>query len=188
MATMGLKLRFTKPLILLILSEIIIIELIILFIFGIAPTSASTRDSGSNWEELMIIVFKKEYFFGKIRVTVKPYENSIVTLEFSYGKVLNITDEYVFVETLLPGVTRFPFAGISYHLGPENCCSIVEEYSNPYYVYECPKSELGEDGFLRPSFLPYRVVNTMEPYYVAMIRGRFKIKIDVYGVVPWNKS
>jgi len=165
-----------------------IIELIVLFIFGVTPTSSSEYDPGSNWEELMIIVFKKDYFFGKIRVAIEPYENSIVTLELPYGKVLNITDEYVFVETLPPGVTRFPFLGISYNFGPENYLLIVEDYSNPYYVYECPKRELGEDGFLRPSFLPYKVINTMRPYYIATIRGRFKMKIDVCGVVPWNKN
>jgi len=105
MTAMGLKTRFAKPLILLVLSEIMIIELIVLLIFGVTPTSSSEYDLGSNWEELMIILFKKDYFLGKIRVAIEPYENSIVTLELPYGKVLNITDEYVFVETLPPGVT-----------------------------------------------------------------------------------
>lgn len=187
------RIKFTKPLILLVLLEILIIELVIFYIFNITPVGISgnieeLEEYEPGLEELMIIVFKKEYFFGKIRVTVKPYKNNTVTLEFPYGKVLNITDEYTFVETLLPGVSRWPFLGLSLDFAPNNYSALLfDEYLNPYYVYTCPKSEL-EDGFLRPRFLPYEVTRTMAPYYIVTIKGKFYLKTEILGVVPWNKS
>lgn len=185
--------RFTKPLILVILSEILIIELAIFYIFNITPIETiggieEFEESEPESEELMVIVFKKDYFFGKIRITVKPYKNSTVTLEFPYGKVLNITDKYTFVETLLPGVSRWPFLGFSLDFALNNCSAFLfDEYLNHYYVYTCPKSEL-ENGFLRPRFLPYKVMRTMVPYYIMTVKGKFYLKTEVLGVVPWNKS
>lgn len=187
------RIRFTKPLLLLILFEIMIIELVIFSIFNITPIGSSGdieefEEIEPETEELMVMVFKKEDFFGKIRVTVKPYKNSTVTLEFPYGKVLNITDKYTFVETLLPGVRRWPFIGISLTFEPSNYSTFIfGEYTNPYYVYTCPKSEL-ENGFLRPRFLPYEVTKTMDPYYIMTIKGKFYLKTEVFGVIPWNKN
>ncbi|MEM2087605.1 MAG: hypothetical protein QXF52_02885 [Thermoproteota archaeon] len=180
------RLKATKTLILLIWSEIIVIELVALYIFGVTSTHIGGDideflDGAPESGEYMIIVFKKEYFFGKIRVTVKPYGNSIVTLTFYSGKVLNITDEYTFVEPLLPGFGRWfdgvPFTSEYNYLTP----FFFDQYTGPYYVYKCPKEKLG-------SFLPYGVASTMYPYHIVTVKGKFKIKTEVLGVVPWNKN
>lgn len=36
-------------------------------------------------KEYIIIVFKKDYFLGRVKVRIKPYENSVVTLLFPTG-------------------------------------------------------------------------------------------------------
>ncbi|MBO3840159.1 MAG: hypothetical protein QXU09_02050 [Thermoproteota archaeon] len=170
-------LKITKALVLVILLEVVIIEAIALYAFSVVYSSSGAYDISG---ECLIIVFKKDYFFGKIKVTVIPYENSTVTLIFPSGEAVNITEEYTFIETLPPVISRW-FVGLP-DLIYNNSALSYEQYTYPCYGYVCRKEELG-------NFLPYSVTTTMQPYGIVRIKGKsYEIKTKILGVAPWNKS
>lgn len=177
----GLKhLKMTRTLVLLIISEITIIELVAFLPFGTVHSSSSSYGFSDDSRECVIIIFKKDYFLGRAKVRIKPHENSVVTLLFPSGKILNITSEYAFGEVLLPG-SRCPFEGFTFEFNYSNPL-FFEESFGPHYVFVGSKEELEK-------FLPHKVPETMSPFYLVTARGKIsEIEVEVYGVVPWNKS
>jgi hypothetical protein len=171
------KRSIVKPLLILILLTLIIVEFIFFslfydlnFDFIVYPTAPEYRISSSVplcQSPAILTVLKHECFFARVEVSISCEIDSEVILSFLDGRVVNLTGTSGYVLTVvLPG--RFPLSGYTSLCIYDHCIStdkpveVFLEEAWRIHPYE-------EDAFVL--------------FNITVISGYAHIRVKVWGVM-----